>query len=119
MNRYIKYQIREFEKCFAIKFSSCTITAKRDIDLSTTVLDVHGSPFLSEMFRNPATDRFPSERDNREVEKRPSVFFQNFELKNSAPGILQHMAPATSLCDILQFETAISNEISYKSSSRP
>ncbi|KAL2488143.1 phosphatidylinositol/phosphatidylcholine transfer protein SFH6-like [Forsythia ovata] len=105
---YIKYQIREFEKCFAIKFPSCTITAKRDIDSSTTVLDVHG-----------VATRFHRKERIKRLKKWPYVFFQNFELKNSAPGILQHMAHAASLCDILPFETAKSNEISSKANSRP
>ncbi|CAH2052622.1 unnamed protein product [Thlaspi arvense] len=54
LERFLRYHVQGFEKTFAEKFPACSIAAKRHINSSTTIIDVHGVSWMS--FRKLAQD---------------------------------------------------------------
>ncbi|KAF7120624.1 hypothetical protein RHSIM_Rhsim13G0045400 [Rhododendron simsii] len=47
VDRFLKYHIQGFEKTFTEKFPACSIAAKRHIDSTTTIIDVHGVNWMT------------------------------------------------------------------------
>ncbi|KAK4482955.1 hypothetical protein RD792_010128 [Penstemon davidsonii] len=47
VDRFLKYHIQGFEKAFIERFPACSIAAKRHIDSTITILDVHGLNWMS------------------------------------------------------------------------
>ncbi|KDP26382.1 hypothetical protein JCGZ_17540 [Jatropha curcas] len=47
VDRFLKYHVQGFEKTFSEKFPACSISAKRHVDSTVTILDVHGLNWVS------------------------------------------------------------------------
>ncbi|GMH02501.1 hypothetical protein Nepgr_004340 [Nepenthes gracilis] len=47
VERFLKYHVQGFEKVFAEKFPACSVAAKRHIDSTTSIMDVHGLNWMS------------------------------------------------------------------------
>ncbi|GER26551.1 Sec14p-like phosphatidylinositol transfer family protein [Striga asiatica] len=82
LDRFVKYQVQEFEKSLAVRFPACSAAANRHIDSSTTILDVQGLGLMS--LTGPVTDfiRTIQKIDN---DNYPETLHQMFII-NAGPG---------------------------------
>ncbi|KAL8494786.1 hypothetical protein ACS0TY_025590 [Phlomoides rotata] len=81
-DRFVKYQVQESEKSFAIRFPACSVARNRPIDSSTTILDVRGLGLMS--LTGPVMDflKLVQEVDNNNY---PETLCRMFII-NAGPG---------------------------------
>ncbi|KAL6574364.1 hypothetical protein OROHE_001268 [Orobanche hederae] len=82
LERFVKYQVQEFEKSLAIRFPACSAAANRHIDSSTTILDVGGLGLMS--LTGPVTE-FIRTVQKIDSENYPETLHRMFII-NSGPG---------------------------------
>ncbi|KAL6493091.1 hypothetical protein OROGR_032850 [Orobanche gracilis] len=82
LERFVKYQVQEFEKSLAIRFPACSAAANRHIDSSTTILDVGGLGLMS--LTGPVTE-FIRTVQKIDSENYPETLHRMFII-NAGPG---------------------------------